>query len=164
MYICFNVGLLGRCDHASTVAKEFTLFCARVNIICLCFILILTVLLTLHMLYMMSVYIFPKLIFIATPKVFIVYCKEDADDVLQLSNFLHANGINCDIDQYYSAENITDQGHWSEERIKECCASNGFILLICSKLMYQHLCGLEMSTVEMVYSCISSLSLRNTIH
>ena len=113
---------------------------------------------------MMSVYdvIFLCLIFIATPKVFIVYCKEDGDNVWQLSDFLRDSGINCDIDQYHSSENITDWGHWSENMIKKCCSSNGFILLICSNLMYQHLCVSETATIKMSCGYISSLSLRST--
>jgi len=98
---------------------------------------------------------------IVNPEVSIVYCKEDGDDVLQLSDFLRTNGINCDIDQYHSTKNITDWGHWSENKIKECCASNGFVLLICSRRMYQHLCVSETSTIEMSYGYISNLSLRN---
>ncbi|XP_065904290.1 uncharacterized protein [Dysidea avara] len=98
----------------------------------------------------------------ATPKVFIVYCKEDGDNVWQLSDFLRDSGINCDIDQYHSSENITDWGHWSENMIKKCCSSNGFILLICSNLMYQHLCVSETATIKMSCGYISSLSLRST--
>ena len=101
--------------------------------------------------------------FVATPDVYIVYTKEDSYKVLQLSKFLRTIGISCDIDQYHSSEDITDWGHWNEDKIKQCCSSNGFILLICSEIMYHHLCVSETSTIEMHWGCISNLSLRTTI-
>ena len=95
--LCLSVGSLGRCDHANTVANEFALSCAHILVKYLYVILILLFISAIDSacaICMMSVYgdHFLCLIFIATPEVFIVYCKEDGDNVLVLSDFFRRNG------------------------------------------------------------------------
>jgi len=92
---------------------------------------------------------------------FIVYSKEDKEEVFLLSDFLRKCYIDCDIDQYHTTEHILDWGQWVEKNIRRC-AGEGFVVLVCSPMMYQYLCDSEKSErVEMGVGHIDTLSLRS---
>ena len=102
-------------------------------------------------------------IFVVVPT-YIVYSKEDSDVVLELSDFLRYHcGVSCDIDQYHIHENILQWGVWNENKIKECAGSNGFVLLICSPVMYQQLSRQDSSQIQMKPSFIDTPTLNNLI-
>ena len=95
----------------------------------------------------------------------IIYSKEHDDDALNLSNFLREIcGISCDIDQYHMSESIVDWGMWNESKIKECAKNNGFVLLICSSVMFKQLSHSDVSScIEMKAGYMNSLALNALI-
>ena len=71
---------------------------------------------------------------------YIVYSEEHSDAALELSDFLRELcEIPCEIDQYHMSESIADWGIWNENNITECAKNNGFVLLICSSIMFKYL-------------------------
>ena len=95
----------------------------------------------------------------------IIYSKEHSNAALDLSNFLcQICGISCDIDQYHMSENITDWGMWNEYKIKECANNNGFVLLICSSVMFKQLSHPDDSPcIQMKAGYMNSLALNALI-
>ena len=94
----------------------------------------------------------------------IIYSEEHSDAALELSDFLRRKcGISCDIDQYYMNENIVDWGTWNENKIKNCANNNGFVLLICSSVMFEHLNHPDSSCIQMKAGGMHSLALNALI-
>lgn len=92
-----------------------------------------------------------------------MYSKEDKDEVLNLSDFLRSCRIDCEIDQYHTNKLILDWGQWIEKNIRRC-AQEGFVLLVCSPIMYRYLCDSEKpEQIEMGVGHIDTLSLRSLI-
>ena len=97
----------------------------------------------------------------------IVYSKDDDpfNHVRDLSDFLNLCGVDCDIDQYHTNENILDWGSWTEELIKNQAARRGYVLLVCSPKLHQQLTNVASSlrTIEMKAGHISNLTLNTLI-
>lgn len=73
------------------------------------------------------------------PKVFITYSgesREHAERVLALSDRLRAEGIDCDIDQYYL--NVAEG--WARWMLRKVNESN-YVLVVCTKGYYQGVIG-----------------------
>ena len=84
--------------------------------------------------------------------------------MLELSNFLRGRcGIPCEIDHYFKNDNIPDWGAWNERKITTLAESNGYVLLICSPIMYQQLSQPYVSQIEMEAGHINSSALNNLI-
>ena len=96
---------------------------------------------------------------------YIIYSEEHSDDALELSNFLRILcGISCEIDQYYMNESIVDWGVWNEKNIKKCAKENGFVLVICSSVMFEHLSDPEVNPcIKMKAGYINTLALNALI-
>ena len=106
------------------------------------------------------------LIFSVVHPTFIVYSKDDDphNHVCDLSDFLNHCGVDCDIDQYHTNENILDWGGWSEGVIKDRAARNGYVLLVCSPKLYQQLSNVSSSVrIEMKAGHISNMTLNALI-
>ena len=94
----------------------------------------------------------------------IIYSEEHSDAALDLSDFLRKKcGIFCEIDQYYMNENIVDWGMWNESKIKKCANNNGFVLLICSSVMFEQLSHPDSSCIQMEAGGMNSLALNALI-
>jgi len=110
--------------------------------------------------------------YIVHPHAFIVYSKEDDPNnyVKDLADFLRANcGVDCDIDQYHSNENVLDWGLWNEKEIRKCANKNGYVLLVCSPKLHQQIydarssCRIEMRTGHLTNFTLNSLIKDSTI-
>lgn len=95
----------------------------------------------------------------------IIYSEEHSDVVLELSDFLRNHcGVDCDIDQYHTRENITQWAVWHEDKIKKHARCNGFVLLVCSSKMYQQLNNPSKSSqIQMKPGHIGTLALNSLI-
>ena len=81
-----------------------------------------------------------------------------------LSDFLTYCGVDCDIDQYHTTENVLDWGLWNEEQIRKCAHMNGYVLLVCSLRLYQQLCDARNSSrIEMRAGHLTNLTLNSLI-
>ena len=95
---------------------------------------------------------------------YIIYSKEHSNAALKLSDFLRTRcGIICKIDQYYNNENIQQWGVWNENSIKAIVNSNGFVLLICSSIMFQQLSEEGSLSIQMDPGHINTLTLKTLI-
>jgi len=95
-----------------------------------------------------------------------VYCKDDDpyNSVKDLSDFLTYCGVDCDIDQYHTHENVLDWGLWNEEEIRKCISREGFMLLVCSPRLHQQLCDARSSSrIEMRAGHLTNLTLNSLI-
>ena len=80
-----------------------------------------------------------------------------------LSEFLLGCGISCDMDQYHTEKNISDWVVWNVNNIRECAKRNGFVLLICSSVMYEQLNQPDISLIQMKAGFIDNLALNSLI-
>ena len=96
-----------------------------------------------------------------------MYSKEDDPNnhVKDLSDFLRANcGVDCDIDQYHTNDNVLDWELWNEEQIRKCAHVKGYVLLVCSLRLYQQLCDARNSLrIEMRAGHLTNLTLNSLI-
>lgn len=90
-----------------------------------------------------------------------MYCKEDISKITikNLSDRFCVNGINSDIDLYYSSNNVLDWNHWTVKRVEQCCDNDGYILLLCGKSLSELLQSEENAKLEMYTGFIGILSL-----
>ena len=96
----------------------------------------------------------------------ILYCHNDgpaSDYVLTLSDFLCNCGVDCDIDQYHTNDNITDWDQWWERRINNVIARNGFVLFAVAYCDHLKKCMAESGRIQMSHGFISGLLLSSMI-
>lgn len=97
-------------------------------------------------------------------KAFIVYCKDDNPPAQELSDYLRHCAIDCDVDAYHSTDDVTNWNQWIEEKVDNCCKSNGYILLLCGEKLSEFLnVSPENNTIYMRNAFVERLTLLSLI-
>ena len=106
--------------------------------------------------------------FITFSLAFIVYLINQTDhnrkQILILSQILCCCGIDCNMDQYHSTENIISWPLWVSQQIDNCISKGGYILLECSRMMYNILCSSYNPPIKMVAGHIDCQNIRHYLH
>jgi len=96
-----------------------------------------------------------------------VYCEGDYHETndkshpaLLLCNFLRRCGIDCVVDLHHSSESINNWSLWVEQNVQNC---NGYIILLCGKILYESLQNSENRRIKMNVAHIGKLTLNYLI-